>query len=73
MPGDTSASVRNQSLAAPQCQTPLPWVFPLQSGCLTIPPQHSWEASKLCLAQGPFLPQGKQEILLGEGTSSIQG
>lgn len=47
--------------------------IPLQAGCLTIPLQRSWEASRLCLSQGPFLPQGKQEILLGEGTSSIQG
>lgn len=55
-----SASVRNQSLAAPQCQTPLPSGIPWQAGCLTIPPQCSWEASRLCLAQGPFLSPGKQ-------------
>lgn len=48
-----------------------PWVSPLQDGdgqeSLTIQPQHSWEASRLCLAQGPLLSQRKQEICWERG------
>lgn len=49
------------------------WVSPLQAGCLTISPQHSWEASRLCLAQGPLLSQGKQEICWERGPVPSRG
>lgn len=47
---------------------PLPPGMPMANiGCLTIPPQHSWEASGLCLARGPLLSQEKQEICWERG------
>lgn len=64
--------MRNQSLAAPVPNSSLSGIS-LASRLPDHPITAQMGSFKACLAQGPFLPQGKQEILLGEGTSSIQG
>lgn len=64
--------MRNQSLAAPVPNSSLSGIS-LASRLPDHPITAQMGSFKACLAQGPCLPQGKQEILLGEGTSSIQG
>lgn len=62
----SSASARDQPFEAPQCQTFSPAHPPLQAGCLATPLHCTWEASRLCLAQG-HLSQGEQEMCWERG------